>query len=220
MSDNRTLLERVNKFITKPSHTNCWLWSGQIHPSFGYGMLRYNVRKWTAHRATWTAYRGPIPRGMSVLHHCDVPNCVNPDHLYIGTQADNMRDRKVRNRYTPYYGDENQATRIPEKYVDEILQSNLPYAELAEIYGVTYAGIYFIKNGKRTSARGKKAVKPIKRPMKGENATFVILTEEQALYALHSPLPQHVIGTELGVSRSCIQSIKNRRTWKHLDNTQ
>jgi HNH endonuclease len=64
----------------------------------GYGMLRIDGRSVYAHRGAWTRANGPIPAGMCVLHVCDNPPCVNPEHLWVGTMADNMRDRSAKLR--------------------------------------------------------------------------------------------------------------------------
>src|SRR4029453_17701848 len=71
----------------------CWLWTGPIGTK-GYGNAGY----WTAHRRAWVLANGPIPRGLHVLHHCDNPPCVRPDHLWLGTAADNVRDRVSKGR--------------------------------------------------------------------------------------------------------------------------
>lgn len=97
-----TLAERLMAKVDKTwSDKGCWLFEGARVP-FGYGQLRRDSNPQTpkvlAHRASWEVHRGPIPRGMLVLHHCDVPNCVNPDHLYLGTFQDNTRDMIARKR--------------------------------------------------------------------------------------------------------------------------
>lgn len=79
--------------IDKANDRGCWLWTGSLDPG-GYG--RYRSQR--AHRAAWTLTNGPIPDGLWVLHHCDVRRCINPDHLYLGTRADNVRDAVVRDR--------------------------------------------------------------------------------------------------------------------------
>lgn len=80
---------------------SCWLWSGTRNNK-GYGMLTIKRRpsKWNflAHRISWEAFFGPIPTGMLVLHRCDTPLCVRPDHLFLGTHTDNMRDCHAKGR--------------------------------------------------------------------------------------------------------------------------
>jgi hypothetical protein len=77
---------------------DCWVWTGYRQPN-GYGLVRgYTFTERYAHRLSWTMANGPIPAGMWVLHHCDNPPCINPDHLYLGTGIDNARDRERRGR--------------------------------------------------------------------------------------------------------------------------
>lgn len=100
----RTALERqfwgyVNKTET------CWLWTGYITKlgvkGGDHGIVCIHYRKVRAHRFSYELHVGPIPEGLSVLHHCDVPRCVNPAHLYVGTQKDNIRDAVQRHRHVP-----------------------------------------------------------------------------------------------------------------------
>lgn len=64
----------------------------------GYGYINMGGKNTRAHRVAYEFHKGPIPAGMFVCHTCDMPACVNPDHLYLGTQFDNMRDMHVRKR--------------------------------------------------------------------------------------------------------------------------
>lgn len=74
-------------------HGECWMWLGKIlKPGMGYGLASQHARWTLAHRLSYQTFVDDIPEGMQVLHHCDVPSCVNPEHLFLGTQADNMRD--------------------------------------------------------------------------------------------------------------------------------
>lgn len=86
----------------------CWLWSGSISKTDGYGMYHRGQRKYTvAHRVAYEFAVGPIPTGMIIMHLCDNPPCVNPDHLRLGTKLDNNRDSllKGRRRTTPPRGE-------------------------------------------------------------------------------------------------------------------
>lgn len=77
----------------------CWLWTGEINRRRGgYGRCSYGGRRHAAHRVAWTLTYGVIPYGLSVLHHCDVPACCRPEHLFLGTQPDNMRDCLTKGR--------------------------------------------------------------------------------------------------------------------------
>lgn len=85
--------------VVEITPSGCHIWIGGAN-ALGYGLIRDGVRHKRAHRVAWEMVNGPIPCGMVILHRCDVPSCVNPDHLMVGTQADNMRDmgRKGRAR--------------------------------------------------------------------------------------------------------------------------
>lgn len=85
------------------SETGCWLWTGYANTNGGYGKLPYKengVHRWVrAHRLSYIVHKGPIPDGMLVCHSCDTPKCVNPDHLWLGTNAENGRDNLLKMRY-------------------------------------------------------------------------------------------------------------------------
>lgn len=77
--------------------TGCLLWTG-YKAHVGYGIIRYENRAAYAHRVAWALVHGPIPPKMMVCHHCDVPLCVNSDHLFLGTAKDNMQDALKKGR--------------------------------------------------------------------------------------------------------------------------
>lgn len=75
---------------------SCWMWTAAVSPK-GYGIF-HSDKKVPAHRYSYELYNGAIPSGLLVLHRCDNPPCVRPDHLFLGTNADNMADRNAKNR--------------------------------------------------------------------------------------------------------------------------
>jgi hypothetical protein len=81
----------------KPMPSGCIEWTGNIDGS-GYGRFCFQRKITLAHRAAWTLFRGPIPDGMCLLHKCDNPPCVNPDHLFLGDRGDNARDMSAKQR--------------------------------------------------------------------------------------------------------------------------
>jgi hypothetical protein len=89
-----------SKVDKAPSSNGCWLWTATKDRRL-YGRFWNDGNRFGAHRTAWELTRGPIPPGLYVLHHCDTPPCVNPEHLFIGTQTDNMRDMAAKGRASP-----------------------------------------------------------------------------------------------------------------------
>ena len=89
--------EQFKKSYTMNTATGCWIWSG-FGLKAGYGRAWMNGRSILAHRVAYGLWVGPIPKGLFVLHRCDNPPCINPDHLWLGTLGDNNRDRDQKGR--------------------------------------------------------------------------------------------------------------------------
>lgn len=86
-----TLRETIESKSIPVPESGCWLWLAATSPT-GYGLTGLRAGPALAHRAAYEAYVGPIPAGRVVCHRCDTPSCVNPAHLFSGTQMDNIRD--------------------------------------------------------------------------------------------------------------------------------
>jgi hypothetical protein len=101
---------------------DCWIWLRHIDPRFGYGITSYKGKAWKTHRLAWFFTFGEIPENMKVLHKCDNTKCVRPDHLFLGTQEDNIKDMVSKNRQknSPRFGEENPMSKLTEEQVKEI----------------------------------------------------------------------------------------------------
>ena len=113
--------------------TGCWLWTGGLFQTFGYGQYWFEGCPQYAHRVSWRLHVGFIPEGLFVLHHCDTPCCVAPHHLYLGTQADNMRDRAARGKTAR--GENKPNAKLTDQEIRLIRMSPLSTNELARRYG-------------------------------------------------------------------------------------
>lgn len=125
----------------------CWLWRGSRQKR-GYGTFMFHCKMWLAHRFAWELTNGPIPEGLNVCHHCDNVQCVRPDHLFLGTQLDNMRDCASKGRM----GIRRGRPRLTADQVQEIRDRYFPagrirQADLAKEYGVDQTQISRIIRG-------------------------------------------------------------------------
>ncbi len=162
MPARRPLRERFEeKWIGEPN-SGCWLWLGASVPK-GYGYIASGdgATSESAHRISWRLHCGDIPPGMCVLHRCDMPCCVNPDHLFLGTVQDNSTDMvsKGRGKRGKKYGrqkkpceyrlvgSQSNGAKLTEDQVLEIKKATNPHG-LAERFGVTKENIYVIRRGK------------------------------------------------------------------------
>lgn len=99
--------------VDKLGGEQCWEWNAGINSS-GYGIFWYKGKQCNAHRVAWIFTNGEISEGMEILHKCDNRKCCKPEHLYLGTQSDNMRDRVER---TPY----NRVCNLPKLHTSDII---------------------------------------------------------------------------------------------------
>lgn len=129
--------------------SSCWNWLGWKTKK-GYGELRFEGRTVRAHRLSYELKKGDIPDGLFVLHRCDNPSCVRPDHLFLGTLAENCRDRHRKGRTA--FGSRNGWSKLTEPEVKSIRKlaatGHLLQKEIASQFGVTSENIGHILSGK------------------------------------------------------------------------
>lgn len=128
-------------------NSGCLLWLGVVHPTGGHGWLRYAGRAQPAHRFSWENSFGPIPAGLKVCHRCDVPSCINPLHLFLGTQADNMRDMTRKGRRAR--GEDFCHAKLTPTKVSAIKRDGRYHRVIAADFGISRSLVGMIKLGKR-----------------------------------------------------------------------
>jgi len=116
----------------------CWLWQGAVNTT-GYGMVSWSGKKnIVAHRLAYELLRGPITAGLFALHKCDTPRCVNPDHIFLGTDADNKADCVAKDRHSR--GSRNGQAKITEAQVAELRRlrgEGWKFKNLAARFGIS-----------------------------------------------------------------------------------
>lgn len=101
------------------NENGCWIWKKYCLP-YGYGRLRINDKMYLSHRLSWEGFNGDIPIGFHVCHKCDTENCINPNHLFLGTDQDNSDDKIRKGRSKHLFGIDNPNSKLTENKVVEI----------------------------------------------------------------------------------------------------
>ena len=149
----KTLEERFWSKVDKRGPDDCWEWNANKNTAAGYGRFRVNGKLELAHRASWEIHNGLIPEGEGhhgtcVLHRCDFRSCVNPRHLFLGTNQDNMDDMKKKGRNHQNQGESHPMSKLTEKTVRMIRKyfdaGGCSHDWLAQVYGVDKSNIGLI----------------------------------------------------------------------------
>lgn len=154
----------MERFWRRVEQTDsCWIWRGSRSAN-GYGKLTVDRRTRSAHRFAWEQTYGPIPAGLYVLHRCDVRACVRPEHLFLGTAADNAADAIAKGRWTTGArngsvrhpesrprGERHPMARLTERQVAEIRarrDEGAMYREIGEEFGISKSTVFAIVSGR------------------------------------------------------------------------
>ena len=155
LSKEKQAANIVPRFWAKVQKTDgCWLWTASTHRSTGngkgHGQFSVYRRPVLAHRFSYELHFGPIPEGMCVCHRCDVPRCVNPDHLFLGTIADNNADMLAKGRASggSLKGSMSPSAKLTEADIAEIRsRPKISLVNEARKYGVSTTTIWRIRRG-------------------------------------------------------------------------
>lgn len=142
-----SLLDRIELHYIPEPNSGCWLWMGALRGA-GYPVIAYKNGSRAVHRIMYTLHKGKIGKDLEVRHTCDVPICVNPDHLIAGTHDDNMKDASVRKRFPDRSGENNSTAKLTWKKVREIRASTAGSNTLAKIFEVDRTLIWQIRSNK------------------------------------------------------------------------
>lgn len=203
MRHSRSLLERFNeKYIISPD--GCWLWTASVG-SWGYGQILVDGRPQGAHRISYKLHVGPIPKGLCVCHACDVRLCVNPDHFWLGTRADNQADMATKGRAAK--GVMNGQAKLTEFQVLEIRIATGTLREIAAQYGISDGQVSNIK----TRKLWRHFMNPGGATRKGEHRGNSKLTETQVLEIRADTGLLREIAPRYSISQATVSMIKNRK---------
>lgn len=136
--------KKLDYYTMYEPNSGCWLWTGAVDKD-GYGKLTVKYRYAKAHRESYELHKGPIPDGLVVCHRCDVPGCINPDHLFLGTNADNTADRDAKGRHVPNYGEANGSAKLTAEKVRAIRAERGLQRVVADKYGISQTAVSLIK---------------------------------------------------------------------------
>lgn len=143
-----------DRFWSKVRKTDtCWLWLAQLNTQ-GYGVFHYHRRghpayrspQIYAHRLSWMFENGQFPEGLEIIHKCDTPACINPDHLTIGTHGENMRDMVYKKRHQ--YGENHALAKLNVDVIRQIRNDPRSSRKAAPDYRIAASTIRGIRNGR------------------------------------------------------------------------
>jgi hypothetical protein len=144
-----TPLDQLVKQNCEVKENGCWEWTNSISSQTGYGKIDYKGKTLSAHRASYTVHKGEIPKGKHVCHSCDNRKCVNPNHLWIGTQKENIQDCARKGRLPKICKKNRKHSEEIIKYIIKLKEEGKTYVEIHQITNVPIGTCSAYVNGNR-----------------------------------------------------------------------
>lgn len=141
-----TIAERLDYYSMPEPNSGCLLWMGGAYHTFGYGQLKVSGRPTNAHVLQWERFNGPVPKGGYVCHKCDVPPCIEPAHLFLGSLKINMADKVAKGRHA--FGERMGCAKLTRTVIPAIRADVRRHDDIAKDYGVTPGLISQVKRGR------------------------------------------------------------------------
>lgn len=141
------------EFLSVPDESGCRLWKSSTDGKLGYGKITINNVSHYAHRISWEDANGiEVPDGLVVMHTCDNPACIEPSHLSVGTQKDNVADQIAKRRYVRGWGSTHALSKLTEEQAQEIRRrfdaGGITKAALAREFGLSATGVWRVITGR------------------------------------------------------------------------
>ena len=140
------LSELIARHPVKYSDSGCWLWQRHLTHN-GYGVVSHQSKNQRAHRVAYMLATGQIPKGLQVCHHCDNRRCINPDHLFLGTQLSNMRDMISKGRKVVARGERHHDAKLTDAQVIDIFNDPRDRKVIAAEYDIHLMYVHSLKRG-------------------------------------------------------------------------